>query len=325
MSVAELNRKYFDAISDSYDTKPWFAVVNTQVADELRGRLDWIGIPFANTGSSTGASEVRLLDYACGTGLMTRTFGPYVTKTLGIDISPNMVATYKSRASTAGLSKETVDAVVGDLFDKSNPKPEEFNGKELWDFDLATVGFGFHHFEDVVHAAKQLKERLRPGGALVINDFLEGGDLLADENGNPVEGSEGNHAVHKHGHGHGHHGHGHKHEHHEHHDEKAQNSHSHGHTHSHDHAHNHAHNHNSKNGDFTNPNQELRKKMTDSIVVPHFTINGVKEFFTAAGFIDVDVITLKERSYMEFSGKKLWRTILIAKGRRPEKEGKSEL
>jgi hypothetical protein len=182
-----------------------------------------------------------------------------------------------------------------------------------------------HHFEDVVHAAKQLKERLRPGGALVINDFLEGGDLLADENGNPVEGSEGNHAVHKHGHGHGHHGHGHKHEHHEHHDEKAQNSHSHGHTHSHDHAHNHANNHNSKNGDFTNPNQELRKKMTDSIVVPHFTINGVKEFFTAAGFIDVDVITLKERSYMEFSGKKLWRTILIAKGRRPEKEGKSEL
>lgn len=319
MSVAELNRKYFDAISDSYDTKPWFAVVNTQVADELRGRLDWIGIPFANTGPSTDASEVRLLDYACGTGLMTRTFGPYVTKTLGVDISPNMVATYKSRASSAGLSRETVDAVVGDLFDKSNSKPEELNGKEWWDFDLATVGFGFHHFEDVVHAAKQLKERLRPGGALVINDFLEGGDLLADENGNPVEGSEGNHAVHKHGHGNGHHGHGHKHEHHEHHHEKGHNDHSHG------HAHKHGHNHDSKNGDFTNPNPELRKKMTDSIVVPHFTIDGVKEFFTAAGFTDVDVVTLKERSYMEFGGKKLWRTILIAKGRRPEKEGKNEL
>jgi len=254
---------------------------------------------------------------------MTRTFGPYVTKTLGVDISPNMVATYKSRASTAGLSKETVDAVVGDLFEKSNPKPEELNGKEWWGFDLATVGFGFHHFEDVVHAAKQLKERLRPGGALVINDFLEGGDLLADENGNPVEGSEGNHAVHKHGHGHGHHGHGHgHHEHghkHEHHDEKGHNGHSHG------HAHSHEHNPEGKDGDFTNPNPELRKKMTDSIVVPHFTIDGVKDFFTAAGFVDVYVITLKERSYMEFGGKKLWRTILIAKGRRPEKEGTSEL
>jgi hypothetical protein len=42
--------------------------------------------------------------------------------------------------------------------------------------------------------------------------------------------------------------------------------------------------------------------------------------------VDVDVITLEERSYMEFAGKKLWRTILIAKGRRPVDEAeKSEL
>lgn len=67
--------------------------------------------------------------------------------------------------------------------------------------------------------------------------------------------------------------------------------------------------------------------MSDSIVVPHFTIAGVRDFFTAAGYTDVDVITLKERSYMEFGGKKMWRRILIAKGRRPEREqgGKSEL
>ncbi|KAJ4989265.1 methyltransferase domain-containing protein [Stagonosporopsis vannaccii] len=316
MSVAELNRKYFDAISDTYDSKPWFATVNTQVADELRAQLDWIGIPFANTmpassnPSASGSPEVRLLDYACGTGLMTRTFGPYVTRTLGIDISPNMVLTYKSRAASAGLAPSTVDATVGDLFDKSNPRPAEFEGKEWWGFDLATVGFGFHHFEDVVHAARQLKERLRPGGALVINDFLEGEDVLADEDGRPVEGSEGTHAVHKHGHGHGH-GHGHDH------------------GHAHEHKHSHAHVHSPKDTDFTNPTPALHKKMSDSIVVPHFTIAGVRDFFIAAGYIDVDVITLKERSYMEFGGKKMWRRILIAKGRRPEEgegvQGKSEL
>lgn len=281
---------------------------------------------------SSTVSEVRLLDYACGTGLMTRTFGPYVTKTLGVDISPNMVKTYKSRAASAGLSGEVVDAVTGDLFNKSDPKPSELAGDEWWDFDLATVGFGFHHFEDVVYAAAQLKERLRPGGVLVINDFLEGGDVLADENGDPVDGSQGNHAVHSHGHGHGHGHHNHDHNH----------NHSHGHAHGHGHGHSHKHQHessptqekghsqpatqpSSKDDDFTNPSPELRKKMTDSIVVPHFTIDGVKQFFSAAGFVDIDVITLKERSYMEFGGKKLWRTILVAKGRRPEKEGKSEL
>ncbi|KAI4911068.1 hypothetical protein J4E90_007325 [Alternaria incomplexa] len=223
MSYAEANRRYFDAISDSYDSKPWFKVVNDRVATTLRSDLSWVGIPF--TDSTT--QPVRLLDYACGTGLMTRVFGPYVTSTQGIDISPNMVSTYNSRARDAGLSEDVVNAIVGDLFDKSDPNPESLSGDRFWNFDIATVGFGFHHFEDVVFAARQLKERLRPG------------------------------------------------------------------------------------------------------VVPHFTIDGVKQFFAEAGFVDVDVITMKEKNYMEFGGKKLWRTILFARGRRPmegqDGSGKSEL
>jgi predicted O-methyltransferase YrrM len=42
----------------------------------------------------------------------------------------------------------------------------------------------------VVYSAKQLLGRLRPGGVLVINDFLEGGDLKADNEGRAIEGSE---------------------------------------------------------------------------------------------------------------------------------------
>jgi SAM-dependent methyltransferase len=288
--------------------------------------LSWIGIPFANTSSTP--LEVRLLDYACGTGLITRVFGPYVTKTQGIDISPNMVSTYNSRARDAGLSSDIVNAVVGDLFNKSDPSPSALSGPEFWNYDLATVGFGFHHFEDVVYAAKQLKERLRPGGVLVINDFLEGGDFLVDENGEMNEGSEGNHAVHSHGHGHDHggHGHGHKHDH--------EHGHDHGHkldnendrqTSGHNHGHGDAH-HKEEKHDIDESNPEFKKKMADSIVVPHFTLEGVEKFFIEAGFVDVDVKTMKERSYMEFAGKKMWRTILFARGRQPtEEEGKSEL
>ncbi|KAH6841627.1 S-adenosyl-L-methionine-dependent methyltransferase [Alternaria alternata] len=320
MSYAEANRRYFDAISDSYDSKPWFNVVNDRVADSLRSDLSWVGIPFTNTGSSTDATQVRLLDYACGTGLMTRVFGPYVTKTQGIDISPKMVSTYNTRARDAGLPEDVVSAVVGDLFVKSDPQPQSLAGQEFWNFDLATVGFGFHHFEDVVFAASQLKDRLRPGGVLVINDFLEGGDLLAGEDGEPIEGSEGNHALHNHKHGHDHGGHGH---HHGPSDKKASNSHDH-----HHHGHQHYHNAEQKR-DVGDSDPEFRRKMEASVVVPHFTIQGVKQFFTEAGFVDIDVKTMKERNYMEFAGKKLWRTILFARGRRPIEEqdgrGKSEL
>lgn len=208
-----------------------------------------------------------------------------------------MVSTFNNRMQDAGLSSDRVHAIKGDLFDKANPTPSELSGAEWHNFDVATVGFGFHHFEDVVYAAKQLKERVRPGGVLVINDFLEGGDVKADEQGNPIEGTEGNHAVHKHNHGH---------------------DHSHG-----DHGHHH---HGEAKHDTDDTTPEFKKKMNDSIVVPHFTIEGVKEFFTEAGFVDVDVIALEERSYMQFAGKSLWRTILIAKGRRPEEKAeKSEL
>lgn len=205
----------------------------------------------------------------------------------------------------AGLSSDTVHAVHGDLFNKDDPAPKDLEAPEWKDFDIATVGFGFHHFEDVVHSARQLLLRLKPGGVLVINDFLEGGDMKADEQGKMIPGTEGNWAVHKHGEGH-HHGHGHDHKH------------------DHDHAHHHGHHGDPATKEDVWDNPELKKKMNDSIVVPHFTIEGVKKFFTEAGFVDVDVVTLDERSYMEFAGVKVWRTILIAKGRRPLEE-KSEL
>ncbi|KAF2689310.1 S-adenosyl-L-methionine-dependent methyltransferase [Lentithecium fluviatile CBS 122367] len=300
LSLAEANRKYFDHIHDSYDEKPWFAKVNQLVTNDLRDRLDWVGIPFANTGSSSDAKDVRLLDYACGTGLLSRIYAPYVTVTRGIDVSPNMVATFNDRARATELPESTIHAVVGDLFDKANPSPAQFSGPEWKDFDLAAAGFAFHHFEDVVHAAKCLKERLRPGGALVINDFLEGGDLKADENGEPILGTEGNHAVHHH------------HKHGDGEDEKK---------HDNDQHHHHKHGHHDKND---HDNDTVRQNLNASIVTPHFTIEHVRNFFTEAGLVDVDVVTMKERVYMEFGGVKLWRTILFAKGRRPMEE-KSEL
>lgn len=223
--------------------------------------------------------------------LTFQVFGPYVTETRGIDVSPNMVATYNARAQAAGLSVTKISAVVGDLFDKENPSPTGTG----WDgFDLATAGFAFHHFEDVVHAAKCLKERLRPGGVLVISDFLEGGDLKADENGEPMEGTEGTWAMHHHHHHH----------------------------HSHKHGEEHSH------GDHEAAGKEEegwdQQKMAASIVVFSFTVEGVKKFFAEAGLVDVDVVTMKQRVYMEFGGQKMWRTILFAKGKRPL-EAKSEL
>jgi SAM-dependent methyltransferase len=61
-------------------------------------------------------------------------------------------------------------AIHGNLTDPDDPKPAAL--ASLPPFDVAVVGLGFHHFEDPTLAAQRLAERLKPGGVLVIVDFL---------------------------------------------------------------------------------------------------------------------------------------------------------
>ena len=68
-------------------------------------------------------------------------------------------------------------AYVGDLTAEDKPAPAELTAPEFYDFDIAAVGLGFHHFDNPELAAKRLAERLKPGGVLLILDFLPHGEM----------------------------------------------------------------------------------------------------------------------------------------------------
>lgn len=68
-------------------------------------------------------------------------------------------------------------AYQGNLLDPNDPDPREFSSFDFQLFDIAVVGLGFHHFDDPALAAKRLVERLRPGGVLLILDFLPHGKV----------------------------------------------------------------------------------------------------------------------------------------------------
>ena len=63
-----------------------------------------------------------------------------------------------------------MSAICGDLL---SPTPStSLDSTDYFDFDLAVVGLGFHHFADPAFAAKRLVERLKPGtGVLLVIDF----------------------------------------------------------------------------------------------------------------------------------------------------------
>ncbi|KAF2745823.1 S-adenosyl-L-methionine-dependent methyltransferase [Sporormia fimetaria CBS 119925] len=306
-TLAEANRKYFDSIADTYDLKPWAAAVNQSIVDAVLSHLDWIGIPLANVGPDSKDREVRLLDYACGTGLWSRIFSSYVTETRGIDISPKMLSAYDRHAEQAGLFPRRVSSTIGDLTSKTESLSPRLSFPDYFNFDIVTVGFAFHHFEDVLHTARVLKDRLRPGGVLVLNEFLTGGDILADDEGKMIAGTEGDHAAHNHGHGHKH---GHHH-HHGHHSDDRQG-----------HEHKHARQQDSAHDEHE---AESRGKMRPPVAVVSFTVDGVKQFLSEAGYVDIDAFVLEKKMYIEFDGKKMFRTIFFARARKPFEEGKSEL
>ncbi|KAI1080491.1 S-adenosyl-L-methionine-dependent methyltransferase [Whalleya microplaca] len=189
-TAAHINKSYFDEEAAVYDAK--HAKVNERLTEKIQSRLDFIGVDWASDDEDDDGSEsadesdeklkkstskpkreVRLLDYACGTGMMSRTFAPYTTQCVGIDISDKMVATYNARAENQGLSPSEMHAYTGDL--ASPTPPTSLSGPEFFDFDLAAVAGGLHHFADPQLAAARLVERLRPGGVLLVWDFLPHG------------------------------------------------------------------------------------------------------------------------------------------------------
>ncbi|KAL2069065.1 hypothetical protein VTL71DRAFT_15403 [Oculimacula yallundae] len=169
--------RYFNEAASTYNSK--FGKTIQQIIDEIQKHHEWIGVDWAEesdseneASSSSEKKTVRLLDYACGTGLVSRALAPYITQSVGIDLTEGMVKEYNTAARNQGIPETEMVAVQGNLIDVNDPSPANLAGKEFYDFDIAAVGLGFHHFDDPALATKRLAERLKKGGALFIVDFL---------------------------------------------------------------------------------------------------------------------------------------------------------
>lgn len=66
-------------------------------------------------------------------------------------------------------------AYEGNLAVPDDESPAAFGDTKFFNFDIAVVGLGFHHFDDPELAAKRLVSRLKLGGVLMIIDFLPHG------------------------------------------------------------------------------------------------------------------------------------------------------
>ncbi|KAF4336988.1 2-heptaprenyl naphthoquinone [Fusarium beomiforme] len=155
--VVSENQAYFGKIATEYDQRNADAIV--QLERGIQEKIPFIGV-------KEGA---RLLDYACGTGMLSRVLAQHTSEAIGIDLSEEMVRVYNAQAQSQGSSRR---AYQGNLADPKGPSPTAFADSKFFGFDVAGVGLGFHHFDKPDLASKKLAERLNPRGVLFIIDFV---------------------------------------------------------------------------------------------------------------------------------------------------------
>ena len=186
-----------------------------QIVENLQSHIDWIGIKrkSGTGGTPSQDASVRMLDYACGSGVASRVHKhfprlarssksvelikmfqalfPYVSEVRGIDVSDGMVAQYNKAARSHGVPESQIFAIQGDL---ASPLTEEshpsLGSSDFFGFDLIIMSMALHHIDVPNTLIERLVERLNDGGVVVIIDWT-----LNQEGRETQQQGEGSHSL----------------------------------------------------------------------------------------------------------------------------------
>jgi ubiquinone/menaquinone biosynthesis C-methylase UbiE len=101
----------------------------------------------------------RLLDVACGPGLVVCAFAPHVQEATGIDMTPAMLERAGKLAAEKGLTNTAWRQ--GDVYSL----PYEDAG-----FTIVTTRFSLHHFLDPAAVLREMVRVCAPGGRVIVVD-----------------------------------------------------------------------------------------------------------------------------------------------------------
>jgi ubiquinone/menaquinone biosynthesis C-methylase UbiE len=129
--------------------------------------------PFSTANTITDANALRLiieaakpephhklLDVACGGGIVVCAFAPHVKHATGIDMTPAMLDRARQHATDTGVANVTWDR--GDVM--SLPYADGA-------FDIVVTRFSMHHFPDPLGVLREMVRVCAPGGRVVVVDM----------------------------------------------------------------------------------------------------------------------------------------------------------
>ena len=140
-------KRNFDQEASSWDENPVRAKLAEDVASALRREV-------------TLTKDMDVLDYGCGTGLITLRIQPFVNNVTGIDSSKGMLSVLNDKISRQKLTNVSTRHLNMEA------------GEGLHDrFHLIVSSMTLHHIQQPEILIKQLSEYLHAGGYLCIADL----------------------------------------------------------------------------------------------------------------------------------------------------------
>lgn len=109
--------------------------------------------------------DQRVLEIACGPGIVAQAVAPLVGELVCIDATPQMLTLAKQRLGSSGQSNVT--------FMEAFAEQLPFGSAE---FDLIVTRLSFHHFADIQAVLSECRRILRPQGRLVVADIVASAD-----------------------------------------------------------------------------------------------------------------------------------------------------
>jgi len=121
----------------------------------------------------TLAPDMNVLDFGCGTGLLTFALQPFVRSITGVDSSQGMLDVFKTKVKEQKLSN-----IKASYLDLDNG--DVLNGS----YDLIVSSMTLHHIKNISPLLKQFYSILLPSGQLAIADLdLDDGDFHGNNDG----------------------------------------------------------------------------------------------------------------------------------------------
>lgn len=105
--------------------------------------------------------QSRVLDVACGPGIVVEALARSAGEVVGCDITPEMLAKAEHRCAAAGLTNV-----------RFAPGRAEALPFENASFDVVVSRSALHHFPDVAAALREMARVVRAGGRVVILDVI---------------------------------------------------------------------------------------------------------------------------------------------------------